>query len=72
MNADPASSRKLVYTLLITVAAAGVAGRIIATERVLEPSLHKAQPKDDKGRVWLAIADPQKPESTLYVLDRNK
>src|SRR5262249_11598131 len=35
----PASSRKRVYALLITVAMATVAGRILSAERVYEPSL---------------------------------
>jgi hypothetical protein len=59
MNATPTNPRKLVYTLLITVAAAAAAGRIVATERVLEPSLHKG-PGETKGRIW----PPQKPRPT--------
>ncbi len=39
MNATFPSSRSLVYTLLITVAVAAVAGRIFVAERVFEPSI---------------------------------
>lgn len=51
MNASDSNPRRLVYALLITIAAAAVFGRIMAAERVLEPSLHKG-PGDAKGRTW--------------------
>jgi hypothetical protein len=43
--ADAAASRKLVYALLITVAAAGMAGRILSTELVFEPSVIPTWPE---------------------------
>ena len=52
MNHADTSSRKLVYALLITVAAAGVAGRIAATSRVYEPELSRdeSNPADPRSR----------------------
>jgi len=49
MHDDNANLRKLVYALLITVAAGMIAGRIAATERVYEPSLHRDE-SDPKSR----------------------
>jgi hypothetical protein len=41
MNTSPESGRRLVYALLITVAAGLAAGRLLSAERVYEPSLHR-------------------------------
>jgi hypothetical protein len=50
---DAARSRKLVYTLLITVAAAATAGRILSAERVYEPSVFQGEKLHDESRpVW--------------------
>jgi hypothetical protein len=53
MSAADTSLRKGVYALLITVAAGAVAGRILAVERVWEPSLSRSEnePKDERG-LW--------------------
>src|SRR5262249_41673891 len=51
----PVPTRKLVYSLLITVAAGAVAGRILATELVVEPSLHDLERGGPKGRVWPTV-----------------
>src|SRR5262245_33457499 len=61
MSEPPANPRTLVYALLITVAAAAAAGRIVATERVLEPSLYKVKPEDAKGRAWPEKRPPPMP-----------
>ncbi len=44
MNQEANSNRKSVYALLITVAAAAVAGRILAAELVYEPSVPRPWP----------------------------
>jgi hypothetical protein len=44
MNGDPMQFRKRVYALLIAVAAAGVAGRILAVELLYEPSVPRPWP----------------------------
>jgi hypothetical protein len=62
MNAaDPASSRKRVYTLLITLAAAAVAGRILSAERVYEPSLSPAKKEE---HTWHVAWPPTRPAPT--------
>lgn len=62
MNAADRTNRKLVYALLITVAAGVVAGRIASAELVLEPSVHRLL--DDPphaGRAWPAMRPPPMP-----------
>ncbi len=44
MKDDPVQNRRRVYALLITVAAAAVAGRILAVELVYEPSVPRVWP----------------------------
>src|SRR5262245_51100749 len=50
--ADPVPLRKLVYALLITVAAGAVAGRILSADRVWEPGLSRPHdaPSDRRGK----------------------
>jgi hypothetical protein len=52
MNGDSAQFRRRVYALLITVAAGAIAGRILAAELVLEPSLHRNAEEPSFARVW--------------------
>src|SRR5262245_11075382 len=61
MNEPRANPRTLVYTLLITVAAAAAAGRIVATERVPQASLYKAKAEDAEGRAWPEKRPPPMP-----------
>lgn len=54
-STDLGHARKLVYGLLITVAAGLLAGHILCAELVLEPSLHRDPDNPaSKGRVWPA------------------
>src|SRR5262249_53665818 len=66
----PVPTRKLVYSLLITVAAGAVAGRILATELVVEPSLHDLERGGPKGRVWPTVRP--KPMPTFSSNDRSR
>jgi hypothetical protein len=58
-----ASSRRTIYALLITVAAATVAGRLLSNERVFEPSVPNPQ-------VWPAIRP--RPMPTFSSNDRSR
>src|SRR5712692_7116099 len=53
MNTPP-DMRRLIYTLLITVAAATAAGRVCSAQRLYEPRLTKPEdaPKDDQRGPW--------------------
>ncbi len=71
--ADPAASRKRVYALLVTVAVAMVAGRIVSAELVFEPSLyHDADKGDDlrRPRKWPKTTPPAMP--TFSSNDRSR
>jgi hypothetical protein len=53
MNTNSAASRGLVYTLLIVVAGAMVAGRIMSAQLVYEPAIHRNETEPADGRrVW--------------------
>jgi hypothetical protein len=65
--ADNASLRRLVSTLLILVAVAGVCGRILAVARVYEPNFYKGEDEVDPSRsVW-----PKKPPQPMPTLGDN-
>jgi hypothetical protein len=72
MNAaDSAFARRRVYSLLITLAAAAVAGRILCAELVLEPSLHRVEnDPDDHRRPW--PPKRPKPMPTFSSNDRSR
>jgi hypothetical protein len=72
MNADEAArSRKLVYTLLITVAAATTAGRILSAERLYEPSVFQDEKHHDEGQpVW--PRDHPEPTAMFSSNDRSR
>jgi hypothetical protein len=69
--ADPAASRKLVYVLLITVAAATAAGRILSAERVYEPSLSPAKKEQHTWHVAWPDTRPT-PVPTFGSNDRSR
>jgi hypothetical protein len=58
---DAAACRRRVYALLITVAAAAAAGRILSAERVWEPSL---APPSKAAHTWHVAWPPTRPEPT--------
>ena len=53
-NAEPLNLRRLVYTLLITVAAGIVAARIVSVARLSDPGLYRAEnhPEDTLHNPW--------------------
>src|SRR6266403_6304507 len=53
-NAEPLHLRRLVYTLLITVAAGIVAARIVSVARLSDPGLYRAEnhPEDTLHNPW--------------------
>lgn len=61
--------RRLVYALLITVATAGICGRIATASLVYEPELHKGK-YVAKGRNWPAT--PPRPMPTFSSNDRSR
>jgi hypothetical protein len=71
MSLANASSRHLVYALLITLAAGSVAGRIAATSRVYEPELSRDEqdPADRKSK-W--PAKRPRPMPTFSSNDRSR
>jgi hypothetical protein len=70
-GADSASSRRLVYLLLITVAAGAVGGRILAVTRVYEPYLFRpAGAVGDRRGEWPPLRP--KPMATLGANDRSR
>jgi hypothetical protein len=71
MNAAALPLRRLVYPLLIVVAAAAVGGRILAVTRVYEPYLFRDPGSTDETRgLWPAVRP--KPMATLSVNDRSR
>jgi hypothetical protein len=65
------TARRLVYGLLITVAAAMVAGRILAVTRVYEPRVHRAPDSADTSKgSWPAVRP--KPMATMGANDRSR
>jgi hypothetical protein len=59
---ETARLRRLVYALLLTVVAGMAVGRILAVERVNEPSLHKADKSDPRPlSVWPKDLPPASP-----------
>jgi hypothetical protein len=71
MNTDPNATRRSVYVLLIVVASATVAGRIISVERVYEPSLSRpAEVKNDWLAEWPRNLPP--PTPTFSSNDRSR
>jgi hypothetical protein len=68
MNPDPATLRRLVYPLLITVAVASVCGRILSANLVYEPYLSRSEdePADGKRRLW-----PKKPPEPMPTYSSN-
>src|SRR5438067_1618541 len=71
MNHADSTGRKLVYALLITVAAGQVAGRIAAASRVYEPELarEESNPADLRSR-W--PAKRPRPMPTFSSNDRSR
>src|SRR5438270_697636 len=71
MNSTDSTYRKLVYALLITVAAGQVAGRIAAASRVYEPELSRDErnPADLRSR-W--PAKRPRPMPTFSSNDRSR
>jgi hypothetical protein len=68
---DPAAARKLVYTLLIVLAAGSVAGRIASANRVNEPEITRdPEVKDDRRGAWPAKRPP--PSPTFSSNDRSR
>jgi hypothetical protein len=56
MNLESSTLRKRVYAILATVAAATVAGRILAVELIYEPSVHRSDKEPlTAGRPWPAV-----------------
>src|SRR5262245_37088106 len=68
----PEPARRLVYALLITVAAGQAAGRLLSAERVYEPSLHRAPsgPNEPPRPVWPATRP--EPWPTFSSNDRSR
>src|SRR5262249_54756762 len=61
LPADPACVRRGVYALLIVVAVAGLAGRIIGLGRVYEPWLSRPPGKPERGAPR-GLGPPPRPE----------
>jgi hypothetical protein len=62
MNVELTPTRRHVYTLLIVVAAGALAGRILAVERVYEPSIARSSADPESG--WTQVWPSAKPEPT--------
>src|SRR5437868_3074806 len=67
---DPARARRMVYGVLITVAAGLTAGRIASAERVYEPSVHKAAGSPAPRPAWPATRP--EPSPTFSSNDRSR
>src|SRR5207253_995376 len=67
---DDTRSRRLVYGLLITLAAGLTAGRIASAERLHEPSVHKAPGEDVPRPAWPATRP--EPWPTFSSNDRSR
>jgi hypothetical protein len=68
MNGDPtAAMRRNVYCLLTVVAVAAVCARIVAIERVSEPSIHRAEPPPDPAAIVLPLAAINGLDTTVLV-----
>ncbi len=59
MNDAAGQSRQVVCTLLIAVAFGLVAARILAAERVLEPTVYQIEPGEKGKRAWPAKTPPR-------------
>jgi hypothetical protein len=71
MNAATGIPRRLIYGLLITVAAAPVGGRILGVTRVYEPRLHRAPDSQDASKgPWPAVRP--RPMPTMGANDRSR
>ncbi|HLN26830.1 MAG TPA: hypothetical protein VK395_03740 [Gemmataceae bacterium] len=57
---DPVRVRQSIYAILITVAVAAVAGRILSVVRVYEPFMYRDEnhPKDTRGQWWRTRPEP--------------
>jgi hypothetical protein len=65
------ASRRLLYGILITVAAGSAVGRILSTQLVLEPSLHRDEKNaEDRRRLWPKARPAQMP--TFSSNDRSR
>jgi hypothetical protein len=62
MNQEPMPTRRLVFVLLIVIAAGLLAGRILAVERVYEPSIARTAADPESG--WSQLWPATKPEPT--------
>ncbi|HMF12452.1 MAG TPA: hypothetical protein VKE94_09105, partial [Gemmataceae bacterium] len=62
MNDESMPTRRLVYAMLIVVAAGALAGRILAVERVYEPSIARKSTDPESG--WSQPWPAEKPEPT--------
>jgi hypothetical protein len=62
MNKEPMPTRRLAYRLVIVVAAGTLAGRILAVERVYEPSIARTAADPESG--WSQLWPATKPEPT--------
>src|ERR1700676_1910044 len=63
--------RRLIYGILITVAVGLAVGRIVFTQLVFEPSLHRDEKNaDDKRRLWPKVRPAQMP--TFSSNDRSR
>src|SRR5215831_18507035 len=62
MNVELTPTRRHVYGLLIVVAAGALAGRILAVERVYEPSIARSPADPESG--WTQVWPSVKPEPT--------
>jgi hypothetical protein len=71
MNDSSAPLRRRTYTLLITLAVAMAVGRILATERVYEPSLHRPESTPSDPRPAWPRTRPE-PMPTFSSNDRSR
>src|SRR5437763_15572963 len=67
---EPVSSRRLVYGLLIALAAGLTAGRIASAERLYEPSVHRGAGQDVPRPAWPATRP--EPWPTFSSNDRSR
>jgi hypothetical protein len=65
------ASRRFLYGILITVAAGSAVGRILSTQLVFEPSLHRDEKNaEDRRRLWPKARPAQMP--TFSSNDRSR
>jgi len=62
MSAEALPLRRMVYALLVVVAAGALAGRILSVERVYEPSISRKPSDPESG--WSQVWPAEKPEPT--------